>query len=326
MESYLREIYDRLIAIGMPERNARGAIEFVWQTLRERMDAGLDEATAIQQHRRNDLRGILAGARNQTVAIRSMQTPLDREPSHRPERARSQPSPRRSRESELMATIESMTQLELQLIARENPGGYIATPRQAAQSRVVPLIQQYYTPSAEGVARMTPYIGEIIDAIEAIGGRDVFSNEELSGGQRALSGSLAILGLIPIAGRVFRSLTRGSRTVVRRLRAIARRLSVAPDILRAQIGRFARFRGRLQMLERVLRAFERGARVHSRHVAVLREFFEELLRFARLGVERSLQAVRRLGQRVGRFSSRVRQSTVQIIDHGGQLRIFRCSG
>ena len=318
LETYLRHVFDRLVAIGMNERSARGAVRYVRQTIQQSIADGLSERDAIARHRHHDLSGILEGARNEVIATGIMRVPVRRVPVI--------PPPPPSRERRLMDTIEALAQLELQLIAQENPGGYIATSQQAAQSQVIPLIRRYYTLSAEGVIRMIPIVGDLIDIGEAIVGRDAFSGEELPEWQRGLSGGLGILGLIPIAGRVVRGISGGVRSVGSGLRSVARRLRVAAAALEAQMQRLSRFANRSRQLRRVIEAFERGLPVRSLDVSILREYVEEVLRFIRLGSERTLEAVRHLGRQVANFVHSTRGSVVQIVDHAGQMRIFRCSG
>ena len=62
----------------------------------------------------------------------------------------------------------------------------------------------------QAAARLGPYTGEVIDASEAITGRDAFSGEELSVGERILSGGSALL--VGVSAGMMRSAKSGIRS------------------------------------------------------------------------------------------------------------------
>lgn len=318
MENYLREVLERLVALGAERRSAMHGVELTRTWIQTEMLNGTPESRAVELHRQRELPGLLAGARGieRTRQMLSLRTPpppvLPRE---------RQPDP----EQLLSELIQHLRQMEaeriLQRIQRDYPGGGIASPEDVAMSGYRAAI----IPLGTLMIRITPIVGDVIDLAEAAFGRDLFSGAELSGGDRALRAGFGIAGLITVAGRIVAGLARGTARMTQAIVGMAGRIGTTAGALRASFERFARLSRHVPSIGRAISRLENGVEMAAGEIVILREFFERLLEYVRLGRGVALDALEAGARVLSRVTGRS-GALIRVVERGGELQFWRCAG
>jgi len=321
MEAYLRQLYARLISIGGSQHPAQRGVEIARQWLQTEINNGVPERQAIARHRREELPGLLEGARRIQQVTEYVRVPIRRAPATVTAR-----TPVVDQEQMLREFIEYLQRMEdqrLLLDARRNQ--YQFTPMQMAQGIAVGTIIDYYGPVSIFLVRVTPIVGDIVDLTEAALGQDVFTGQQLSDGERALRAGFGIFGLITSAGRIVAALSRGSAAVIRGVASAASRIGATTQALTRSFRNFARFGRFSRQLVQVIHKIQNGVEATYEEIRLLRMFMQQVMRHMRIARGVALSAVEASGRILRNLTSRS-GAAIRVVNQGGNLKFWRCLG